>query len=180
MRTILIAGLGNPGKKYELTRHNTGFRVLDKLAEKYSASFIEETKFKSQTSAFDLDENRIILAKPQTFMNNSGEAVGLLKNFFKLANDNILVVHDEIDLPLGKMRLSFDASAAGHNGIKSVIEKIKQNFYRLRIGIEGRKSRLDMDTYDYVLTNFTATEEKKLQKEIIPQAIEQIEKFLKI
>ena len=179
MKTKLIIGLGNPGKKFEHSRHNAGFRAINRLAEKFDASFINEARFKAETSAFDLDGQRVILAKPQTYMNESGQAVSLIKKFFKIGNADILVVHDEIDLPLGKVRLSFDASAAGHNGVHSVIENIGQDFHRLRIGIEGRASRLDMDTHDYVLTNFAAEEETKLEKQIIPESLEEIERFLK-
>ena len=188
MKTILIAGLGNPGNKYKHTRHNIGFMVLAALASKYSASFIPEAKYKSQTSAFDYPPAyqggekgvvRVILARPQTFMNNSGEAVMLLKKFFKIPNEQILVVHDEIDLRLGKIRLSYDGRSAGHNGIKSIIEALGQDFHRLRIGVDSRTSRLETDTYDYVLQNFRPEEKNKLEKEIISQALKVIEQFLK-
>lgn len=179
MNAKLIIGLGNPGPKHENNRHNAGFMMANALAEKFASSFINEKRFEAETSAFDLGDNRIILVKPQTFMNDSGKAVSLIKTFFKIENQDIVVVHDEIDLPLGKIRLSFDASAAGHNGVRSIIEKIGQDFHRLRIGIESRASRLDADTHDYVLTNFTAEEKIKLKKEIIPAAVSEIEKFLK-
>lgn len=186
MTIKLIAGLGNPGKKYEHNRHNAGFRVVDALAEKYNAGFIDEARFKSQTSAFDsppregarLGEVRVILCKPQTFMNESGQAVAAVKNFFKIDNTNILIVHDDVDLPFGKARLSFDASSAGHNGVKSIIERVGQDFHRLRIGIEGRQSRLDIDTHDYVLQNFTLEEANKIKSEIIPAALSEVDKFL--
>ena len=175
MKIILIIGLGNPGPKYEHTRHNIGFRIIDALAERFAASFIAEERFKSETSAFDHAETRIILVKPQTFMNNSGEAIGLLKKFFKLKNEDILVVHDEVDLPLGKIRLSFDSSSAGHNGVKSVIERIGQDFHRLRVGTDGRQDRTDMDTHDYVLAKFSPEEDAAVEKKIIPAAIAEIE-----
>jgi len=178
MKVKLIAALGNPGKKYESTRHNVGFMILDHLAEQFSASFIVEQKWSVATAAFDLGETRVILAKPQTFMNNSGEAISAVKNFFKIANADILVVHDEIDLPLGKIRMSFDASDAGHNGVKSIIEQIGQDFHRLRIGVDGRQSRLDMDTHDYVLQNFTTEEEDALKTKILPEAQGEIKKFI--
>jgi len=172
----LIIGLGNPGPKYEHTRHNIGFCVVDALAKKFSGSFIEEIKFKCLTAAFDFEQTRIILAKPQTFMNESGQAVSRLKKFFKIANSEILVVHDEVDLPLKKIRLSFDISSAGHNGVQSIIDHIGQNFHRLRVGTDSRSSRLEVDTYDYVLQNFTAEEEELLHKKIIPAAVAEIEK----
>ncbi len=178
-KTVLIAGLGNPGSKYEHTRHNVGFRVLDALAARFDSSFIREERFKSETSAFDSNTSRVILVKPQTFMNKSGEAVSLVKNFFKIPDINILIVHDEVDLPLGKIRLSYDISSAGHNGINSIIEHIGQDFHRLRIGIDSRTNRLEADTYDYVLQNFRPEEKNKLEKDIIPQALKVIEQFLK-
>jgi len=178
VKILLITGLGNPGKKYEHTRHNIGFRVLDALADKFSAVFIDEVKFKSQTSAFDHQTTRVILAKPQTFMNDSGTAVAALKNFFKIQNDHLLIVHDEMDLPIGTIRISKDSGPAGHNGVGSVIENVGRDFTRLRIGIENRQGRRTPPTDAYVLEKFTEEEEAKLQKEIIPQAIEQIEKIL--
>ncbi len=178
VNTKLIVGLGNPGKKYEHTRHNIGFRVLDALARNHQANFIEENKFKSLTSSVDIEGKKIILVKPQTFMNESGEAVQKLLAFYKLPATSLLVVHDEIDLPLGKTRLSFDVSSAGHNGIKSIIENIGQDFHRLRIGVDTRKSRLEADTYDYVLQNFTDEEEGILEKKVVSAAVSEIEKFL--
>ena len=177
MTTRLIVGLGNPGDKYEHTRHNAGFRIVDALAEKNSAAFIEEKKFKSQTSAFDNGDVRVILAKPQTFMNESGGAVQKLLSFYKLPATSLLVVHDEIDLPIGDLRTTTDSGAAGHNGVSSIIESIGQDFARLRVGIENRKEFRIPPTDAYVLQNFTDGEETKL-KEIVPQAVAEIEKFL--
>lgn len=178
MRQIkLILGLGNPGPKYENTRHNLGFRILDVVANEFNASFIAEGRFKAETSAFDLNDTRVILARPTTFMNNSGEAVLLLKNFFKIEPKNILVIHDEIDLPLGTIRMSTGGSA-GHRGVESIIQAIGPGFARLRIGIENRKDYRIPETETYVLQNFAPEEEKRLQDTIIPEAVEQIRKFL--
>lgn len=175
----LIIGLGNPGKKYEHTRHNIGFRVLDGLAEKYEASFIPEERFKLLASAFDAEKNRVILAKPQTFMNASGEAALLVKNFYKIKNSGILAVHDDIDLPLGEMRLSADSGSAGHQGAASIIESVGKDVSRLRIGIENRSEYRVPETDVYVLQNFTKDEQQILKETIIPKAIEEIKKFIR-
>lgn len=183
----LIIGLGNPGKKYEKNRHNLGFRVADALARELGLAFKHNKKFvaeiatphlSSPTSGEELKEG-VILAKPQTFMNDSGRAVSVLKNFYKLGNRDLLIVHDEIDLPLGKMRLSQDAGSAGHHGVESIIATIGQDFARLRIGIDGRESRKHIATEDYVLQNFTAEEEKKLKEIIIPKAADEIKSQIK-
>lgn len=175
--TKIIFGLGNPGKKYEHSRHNLGFRVLDALASDLGVSFQYEEKFRAETaSASRVVSEKIILVKPQTFMNNSGQAVAFLKNFFKLENRDLLVVQDEIDLPLGQIRFSQDRSSAGHRGIESIIEQIGQDFLRLRLGIDARQNRTEADTDAYVMAAFTADEEKKLEKEIIPRAAAEIKK----
>ena len=175
----IIVGLGNPEPKYQHNRHNAGFRAVDALAEKLSASFTEENRFSAQTAAIDIGGQKVVLVKPQTFMNDSGQAVAAVKNFFKASNGDMLVVHDEIDLPLGAVRLSKDSGAAGHNGVASVIENVGKDFTRLRIGIENREEYRIPETDAYVLQNFKPEEEMKLEKEIIPQAVAEIEKFLK-
>lgn len=173
----LVAGLGNPGSKYEKTRHNIGFRVLHELAREKAAAFISEKKFQSEVGAFDQGDTRIILAKPQTFMNESGKAVSAIANFFKIKPEYILLVHDEIDLPLGAIRLSTGGSA-GHRGVESIAETIGEDIARLRVGIENRKEYRIPATEDYVLQNFNAEEEAKLNEKIIPGALEHIHKFL--
>lgn len=169
----LIVALGNPGKKYEHSRHNAGFLAMNALARSLGMQLRENNKFVAETA----EGHGVILAKPHTFMNDSGRAVASLKNFYKLNNADLLVVHDEIDLPLGKIRLSRDSGAAGHHGVESVIAGIGQDFARLRIGVDGRESRAHVATEDYVLQNFTAEEEKKLQEKIIPEVIEKIKNF---
>ena len=177
----LIAGLGNPGKKYTHTRHNAGFLVLDALGEKYGASFIVEDRFRSESSAFELpNRTRVILAKPQTFMNNSGEALLLLINFFKMETTEILVIHDEMDLPLGEIRVSRNSRSAGHNGVESIIKTIGQDFTRIRVGINNPETHGQIPTEAYVLQKFTEDEESKLVSEITPKAIVEIQKFLEI
>lgn len=174
----IVIGLGNPGKKYEKTRHNIGFRVLDALAENLNVTFQPRAKFYSEIATVNSGKEKNLLVKPQTFVNESGRAIAALKNFYKLSNQDVLVVQDEIDLEFGRIKLSKNRGSAGHRGIESIMEKIDQSFARLRIGIEGRKSRKELDTYDYVLTNFTEEEEEKLKNEIIPKALEEIKSVL--
>ena len=156
-------------------RHNAGFRTLDALAKELDLKFSSEKKFSADLAVAD----DLILAKPQTFMNNSGEAVAALKNFYKLENTGLLVVHDEIDLPLGTIRQSKDSGSAGHNGIESIIQTIGRDFTRLRLGVENRSENRIPPTEDYVLHDFSPDEEKKLE-DIMPQAISEIKKFLQI
>lgn len=150
----LIIGLGNPGKKYQTTWHNAGFSVLDLWLEKNKAEFSKfkpSAKFEAELALSDEVVEKIILAKPQTFMNNSGQAVAALAKFYKLDSNDIWVIHDDIDLPLGKIRISQNSSSAGHNGIKSIIEKLNtQNFTRFRIGIQPNYE-LRMPTEKFVL-----------------------------
>ena len=152
---ILIVGLGNPGKQYENTRHNLGFRVLDLLTtnegweNKYDSKFLK------------LDD--VILAKPQTFMNKSGEAVKEILKYYPAAE--LVVIHDELDLPLGAIKIQKNISGAGHNGIQSIIEQLgTQNFIRIRLGIEGAD----------VLQKFT-DEEEKIVKEVLLKAKDAVE-----
>jgi PTH1 family peptidyl-tRNA hydrolase len=162
----LIVGLGNPGDKYKMTRHNIGFRVLDLLApegwtEKYQSQFIK------------LED--VILAKPQTFMNESGKAVKEILKFYPDAG--LIVVHDELDLPLGSIRIQKNVSAAGHNGIKSIINEIgTQDFIRVRVGIRNDQTwKTEIPSEDYVLQNFTFQEDDQLVKPKLLEAKEAIE-----
>jgi PTH1 family peptidyl-tRNA hydrolase len=172
----LIIGLGNPGRGYERTRHNTGFLFVDVLREKWDfPDFAPEKKFASLVSAAMKDGEKTLLVKPETFMNRSGESVSALINFFKLTPADIAVIHDDLDLPFGTWKEAFDSGAAGHNGVASIIETLgTKEFRRVRIGI-GRPARNasrlgrdvggsegDRDPADYVLARFTAEEEQKL------------------
>lgn len=157
---IIIVGLGNKGNEYNNTYHNIGFMVLDKLAEKMGVFFSKE-KNKACISEFIYNGNKILLAKPMTYMNNSGEAVVLLKKKYKDAR--ILVVVDDIDLPVGKLRYRQNGSAGTHNGLRSIVSYIGQDFERLRVGIGRDKS---MELADYVLS-------KVKDKDIINSAIEE-------
>lgn len=154
---FLIVGLGNPGKKYELTRHNAGFLFSDLLADKLGEN-INKIQFKSVTACIELCGHRCLLMKPQTFMNNSGEAVRQAASFYKIPPERIIVVFDDISLPCGKLRIRRKGSAGGHNGIKSIIYHLNSdNFPRIKLGV-GEKPHPDYELADWVLSNFKKDE----------------------
>ncbi len=173
----LIIGLGNPGKKYEKTRHNIGFRVVSELASRFQAVFEKKEKLSAEVALLESRGQKILLAKPQTFMNESGRAVAKLLKYYKLPIINLLIIHDEIDLPFGTMRLSQGSGSAGHKGTESIINTMGQNFSRLRMGIENRAISRVPDTEAYVLQNFTPEEEQILKNKIIPEALKKISVF---
>lgn len=169
METILIAGLGNPGKKYARTRHNAGFMFVDYFRENFRDEFgfsdwELKKKMKSEISVGKFNGKKIILAKPQTFMNLSGIAIAATKKYFKVKLENIIVAHDDIDLPLGIFRVSKNASSAGHQGVQNIIDQLgTKDFTRIRIGIENQKDK-KMPTEKYVLGKFTDKELKIFRK----------------
>ena len=172
--TYLIVGLGNPGKEYEKTRHNLGFLVVDEMIGRYDA-VPSNTKLQMKLWTTKLAGTTVLLTEPQTFMNLSGNAVAPLARAKKIAPDHLIVVHDDLDLPFGSLRVSRNASAGGHNGVQSVIDTLgTKDFTRVRIGI-GRPAN-DQPIEDYVLTRFNA-EEKKQLPEIIDKSILEIEKL---
>ena len=145
----MIVGLGNPEKKYEETRHNVGFKLVDKLCERFGTN-LNEHKFHSLFTGVNMGEEKIILAKPLTYMNNSGLAVREISNYFKIDIGDIYVVYDDISIDLGSIRIRKKGSAGGHNGIKSIINHLSSmDFPRIKIGV-GEKP-LHMDLADYVL-----------------------------
>jgi len=149
----LIVGLGNPGEKYKNTRHNIGFMVLDEIARKRGVVMRLENQFESEKGDFNIGEERVMLVKPQTFMNNSGEAVSKLKNYYKIDSEDIWVIHDDVDLELGKIRIVLGGSSAGHKGAQSVIDNIgTDRFWRIRVGV-GKSDGIP--TEDWVLQNFS-------------------------
>ena len=151
---FMIVGLGNPGKKYEFTRHNAGFLCLDYFAQEKNVK-IDRLKFKALIGEIRLGEKRCLLMKPQTFMNLSGEAVREAAAFYKIAPENILVIFDDISLDVGKMRIRRKGTDGGHNGIKSIIYQLgADNFPRIKIGV-GERPHPDYDLADWVLTPFT-------------------------
>jgi PTH1 family peptidyl-tRNA hydrolase len=154
--TYLIVGLGNPGKEYAQNRHNAGFMAVDKLAERLGVKFSRMQSNALVTKA-TVQNKKLILAKPRTFMNLSGQAVGALAKFYKLEKENILVVYDDVDLPFDSIRLRPEGGSGGHKGMKSIIERLgTQDFARLRIGIDRPKGQ--MNTPDYVLQDFSKDE----------------------
>lgn len=179
-KMFLIVGLGNPGNKYTKTRHNVGFLVVSALAEKYGLKFKNQPKFQSYIAEGGLQEEKVILAMPMTYMNNSGLAVSSLAQFYKIKIENIIVIHDEIDLPLGKMRVSFGASSGGHNGVASIIRDLgRKNFIRLRIGIGNELSMSrKVPSEKFVLQNFSRDEIKIISAEM-EKYIEVVEMILK-
>lgn len=157
----LIVGLGNPGREYSLNRHNLGFRVVDALSELLGIS-VKKTKFDAKLGTGEFEGERIILAKPATFMNRSGYSVSPLINFYGIEGEDLLVVHDDIDLKFCQTRFSIGSGAGGHNGVQSIIDELGfKDFCRLRVGI-GRPVNTNMEPADFVLQNFTGEENKCL------------------
>lgn len=165
----LIVGLGNPGKKYEKTRHNAGFLALDQLQEKLQHKNISDWKLKENFNAkvaeTKLDLEKILLVKPMTFMNKSGQTINLIMNYYsKLEPSDIIVIHDDIDLDFGEFRIQQNRSSAGHKGVQSIIEHIdSKNFNRVRIGVATKKMK-QMEVSDFVLNKFSLLERRKLNK----------------
>jgi len=207
MKTILLVGLGNPGKEYAHTRHNAGFLFVDYFFEKYRDELgFSDWKFKKSFNAEisigkiksssiplfqrgktgslplakgELERDfKIILLKPQTFMNLSGVAVVAAKKYYKVKLENIVVVHDDIDFALGKYKISKNSSSAGHNGAQNIIDILgTKNFTRVRIGIDNRKD-MKIETEKYVLGTFTSTEIKKISEIISDISSEFVKKYL--
>lgn len=157
----VIAGLGNPGKEYENTRHNTGFSVIDVIAEKNGISVLEK-KHKAIIGKGYIDGQKVILAKPQTFMNLSGESLRELVDYYKIDEKNeLIVIYDDISMEVGQLRIRKKGSAGGHNGIKNIISHMGHDvFLRIKVGV-GEKPK-EYDLADYVLGHFTADEKKKI------------------
>ena len=160
--TWLIVGLGNPGREYENTRHNAGFRALDILAAKLGCK-VDKAKFQGLYGQVTHNGRKLLLLKPQTYMNLSGRSVLQLSAFFQVPPQNIIILFDDISLEPGRLRLRKDGSAGGHNGIKSIVQELgSQNFPRVKIGV-GAKPHPDYDLAAWVLSAFSAQEEKALQ-----------------
>lgn len=162
-KNILLVGLGNPGKKYESTRHNVGFMCIDEFADKTEEmdKWIVKKDLKCLLSTGRIGQNRVIAIKPTTYMNLSGEAVQAVMNFYKIHPDEVAVIHDELDIDFGQIRLRKGGSSAGHNGIKSITEAIGEDYARVRIGV-GPKKPVKMKSEDFVLQDFSAEQQKQL------------------
>ena len=160
---LLIVGLGNPGAKYDRTRHNVGFDVVDTLAQRWQIPVREQSRFKGLFGqGIGPKGRKLLLLKPSTYMNRSGESVRAVLDWYKLLPSQILVVYDDMDLPLGRLRLRLKGSAGGHNGMRSLIQHLgTQDFPRLRLGIDSPKSNrvIQPDTVSYVLGRFTPVEQ---------------------
>jgi PTH1 family peptidyl-tRNA hydrolase len=178
----LIVGLGNLGKEYARNRHNVGFHCINQLARQYSID-LKQRQCQSQVGIGSLAGTKVLLAKPRTFVNRSGEAVRQLMRKHGISLDDILVIYDDLDLPLGKMRLRQDGSSGGHRGIKSIIAATgSQDFNRIRIGIgrptqENNSDRDESMVVSHVLSDFTA-EEERIIKPVIARAVEAAESVI--
>lgn len=160
----VIVGLGNPGKNYDMTRHNVGFMVIDKIAEAYDIR-VDRLKFKALVGEGRIQGEKVLLMKPQTYMNLSGESVQELLSFYKVKKEDLIVIFDDISLKLGSTRIRLKGSAGGHNGIKSLIAHLgSDEFQRIKVGIGEKPDGWDLT--DYVLSRFTKDEKNALKKGI--------------
>ena len=170
---LLVAGLGNPGREYAPTRHNVGFLVCDELARRHGGSF--RGKFSGELAEVRIDGARVALLKPQTYMNESGRSVGAAARFFKLEPEQLLVVHDEADLDLGRLQARGGGGLAGHNGLRSVAQHVRsQDFLRLRVGV-GRPERGDpRPVADFVLSPFSPEDDVEALVDRAADAVETV------
>ncbi len=174
----LIVGLWNPGQKYEKTKHNIGFVVLDTFVNQNNLwEFSYDNKVKGEILKTDIEWEKVTFLKPMEFMNLSWGAIAQIANFYKIPAENVLVIHDDIDLPTAKIQLKLWGSAAWHNGLKDIIAKLStKEFYRLRIGVD--RPTLQQDVSDYVLSSFKTTDREKIEDQQ-PSIEENIREFLK-
>ena len=180
MKEVYLIGLGNPGKKYFNSRHNIGFLLLESFSKKYNSNFLVKDKLKSSCSEFQINDSTFRLFLPNTYMNNSGDAVRAIVDWYKINLDQIFIIVDDKDLPLGKIRYRRKGSSGGHNGLKSIIEKLHtQNFKRIRIGIGSpplTKEKNNFNTISHVLGNISSDEKSILDK-VYKRVIESLEKL---
>lgn len=177
----LIVGLGNPGKRYEKSRHNIGFFVLNAFQSKFQDVLSDwqlSKKFNAQVSGGMVNGKKILLAKPMTYMNHSGQTVGLIGHYYKLTPEDIIVIHDDKDLLLGEIRVHTGRGAAGHNGIKSIIAHIgKDDLTRIRVGVASRNEKRMKNTAKFVLGKFGLLEKKKTDQ-AVAQSVKEILELL--
>lgn len=170
---FLIVGLGNPGKEYENTRHNAGFVAVDAIAEKYSFMAFK-SKFDGEIAEGKIGDEKVFILKPHTYMNLSGNAVIKAANFYKILPQNIVVIHDDMDLPIGKIKAKLGGGAGGHNGLKSIDAAITPNYNRIRIGVGHAKDK-GTDVVNYVLSGFS-----KEDREVLDSTVELIAKTIDV
>ncbi len=174
----LILAQGNPGDKYTSTRHNTGFLLIDQLADKLGAKFTERSKFSSLIAETSISGEKVLLVKPTTYYNETGRSARQLVDFYKLdAKDDVLVIHDDIALPFGSVRVRLKGSSAGNNGIKSLNAHLGEDYSRIRVGVSNELRTRLKDDVSFVLAPFTKPEIIKLNETIFPQVSELIEDF---
>ena len=167
----LIIGLGNPDKEHKNTRHNVGFMALDHLRDNFPDAS-NCSKFKAEIFEFHLNGKKNFLVYPQTYMNNSGQSVREIMDFYKLEPKDILVIHDDTDLPLGAVKFTESSGSAGHNGVNSLIEHLgTKDFKRIRVGVESREDKSLIPTEDFVLQNFSTEELEKIPFEEIKERV---------
>ena len=180
MKEIFLIGLGNPGKKYSKSRHNIGFSVLENISEKYNSNFLLKDKLKSYYSEFKINDTTYRLFLPNTFMNNSGDAVRAIVDWYKIDLDQVFIIVDDKDLPLGKIRFRKKGRSGGHNGLKSIIERFQtDNFNRIRIGIGSppyNKDTNSFNTISHVLGNISQ-EEKVILDKVYKKVIESLQEL---
>lgn len=161
-KTKLLVGLGNPGTKYKLTRHNIGYLCVENFVANEDGSWAEKKPLKSLIADIRIGQSRIIVCKPTTYMNLSGEAIQAVQNYFKINNTDTIIVHDDIDLVFGQIRTRVGGGTGGHNGIKSATQHIGENFGRIRVGIANEFSS-NLELADFVLQKFSKTETDQLE-----------------
>ena len=180
MKEIYLIGLGNPGKKYYNSRHNIGFLLLENFSKKYNSNFLLKDKLKSSCSEFQINNSTFRLFLPNTFMNNSGDAVRAIVDWYKINLDQIFIIVDDKDLPIGKIRFRKKGSSGGHNGLKSIIKKLRTNeFNRIRIGIGSPpliSEANNFNTVSHVLGNISQ-EEISILKRVYRRIIESLEQL---
>jgi peptidyl-tRNA hydrolase, PTH1 family len=162
-KNLLVVGLGNPGSDYDRTRHNVGFAAVDRfVADHDFPGWVDKKDLKCHLTSHQLGETKVYVIKPTTFMNNSGDAVAAVLHFYKIAPSDVVVVHDELDIPFGQIRTRTGGGAAGHNGIKSVTGAIGEQYGRIRVGI-GPKLHEKQDSADFVLARFSTEQEPQIK-----------------
>ncbi|MBQ8653621.1 MAG: aminoacyl-tRNA hydrolase [Clostridia bacterium] len=175
--TLIVVGLGNPGREYAHTRHNVGFEVTDILAERWHAP-LNRRKLGGMLAEVNVDGKRVVLCQPQTFMNLSGECVIQLLNWYKCPLENLMVIYDDIDLPVARLRVRKSGSAGTHNGMRSIIANVPgQNFPRIRVGVGAKPQGWDLA--DWVLSHFQIREEQDAMKDAFSRAADCVEDWIK-